>query len=697
MTPQINALLSQSVQHFEHGNLDAAEQLLGKVLQMHARNFDALQMLGVIKGIRGERQEAVRLFKKAIAIEPNNNWVQFNLAKALSEAGKDEEAIPHHKKAVQLAPEHADAWLNYGVSLSALGRLEDAAACYERLLGMHPDYFQAWSNYGLVLYRLTRYEAALQACGRALELNSRLLEAWINSGAALRRLGRLDDALAAYRQGCQVAPSNAEVWLQTGLTLRELKSYEAARDAFERAMALDTGAAHAESLGHWLLCKLNLCDWSGLDDGLAQLKAAISQGKQGIDPFAVVAVCDDPQLEKSAAMLHAAAALPDRRGNVMWPKPAQGARIRIAYFSADFHNHATMHLMAELFEKHDKSSFEIIGFSYGPAADDAMRRRAVAAMDRFIDVRDQSDQQIAEMARAAGVDIAVDLKGYTRDGRMGIFSRGAAPVQVSYLGYPGTTGAPCIDYLIADAVALPPDMAGGYTEKVVRMPYSYQVNDRSRAIGGKHFARTELGLPEDGFVFASFNNAYKLAPESFDIWMRLLQTAPGSVLWLLGADAGANENLKMEAQRRGIAGNRLVFAPFIDAASHLARYRQADLFLDTFNYNAHTTASDALWAGLPVLTRPGRTFASRVAASLLSAAGAPELIARSNQEYEALALELVRDREKLAACKRKLESNRLSSPLFDSGLFTRHLEQAYRRMHERHAAGLGAESFDVAA
>lgn len=765
MTPQIQSLLPQAVQYFDQGNLDAAEQLLNKVLQMHAKNFDALLILGVIKGIKGEQQEAIRLFRKAVVAEPNNNWAQFNLAKALSETGKDEEAIPHHKKAVQLAPQHADAWLNYGVSLSALDRPADAAACYERLIGFHPEYFQAWSNLGLVLHKLERYEEALQALDKALSLNPQLIEAWVNKGAVLRKQDRFQEALQAYNQAFGIDASNADVWLQTCLTFRELRwnapaldavqraidlrpddaqvwsikgeiladlqRHAEAQEAFDRALALrpdftlallrkgmclfsqkrfteaiavyEETMAHGEEPGalyaggHWLLSKLSAWDWSGLEDGLARVKAAIEQGRPGTDPFPVIAAFDDPLLEKLGAGLYAAATFPDQRDGAAWPLPAAGERIKIGYFSADFHNHATMHLMAELFEKHDKSRFEIVGFSYGPPVEDTMRKRAVAAMDSFIDVREKNDQEIAAMARAAGIDIAVDLKGYTGEHRIGIFARGAAPVQVSYLGYPGTLGVPYMDYIIGDGVVIPAGSEAHYEEQVVRLPHSYQVNDRARTISDKRFTRTELGLPEDGFVFASFNNGYKLAPESFDIWMSLLHEVPGSVLWLLHTDSDACNRLREEARRRGVAAERLVFAPFIEPSQHLARYRMADLFLDTFSYNAHTNASDALWMGLPVVTRAGRSFAGRVAASLLSAAGVPELITHSNEEYQALALELARDREKLAAFRRRLDQQRLSSPLFDSSLFTRHLEQAYAHMHQRRAAGLPAEAFDVAA
>ena len=693
MTSQINALLGQSIHHFEQGNLDAAEQMLSRVLQMHAKNFDALHILGVIKGIRNEQQEAIRLFKKAIAINANHNFVQFNLAKALSEVGKDEESMPHHKKAVQLAPGHVEAWLNYGVSLSNLRRFEEALLCYEKVFSINPQYVQAWSNYGVALYKLARYEEALEAYDKALALAPEHVEAWLNSGAAFDKLERYEAAVGAYERALSLNPNLAETWFNYGISLRQLERDVDALAAYERALSINPELD--QLYGNWLLCKMWLSDWSKLDQVEATLCSLMDAGRQVAEPSVLLIASDDPLLLKRYAELYASNSYPECRNKLAWPLPAPERRIKIGYFSADMHNHATAYLMAELFEKHDRSRFEIIAFSYGAHAEDAMRARLVAAMDQFIDVRTKTDEEIAALSRSLEIDIAVDLKGYTKDGRMGIFARGAAPVQVSYLGYPGTVGAAYMDYIVADATLIPHDMARHYCEKIVRMPHSYQVNDRLRVVAEREFSRQELGLPEQGFVFACFNNNYKLAPESFDIWMRLLHRIPGSVLWMLQSNLPAAGNLRAEAQRRGIAAERLVFAPRMEAALHLARHRQADLFLDTFNYNAHTTTSDALWSGLPVLTRLGHTFPSRVAASLLNAAGLPELITGSNEEYEALALQLATDTEMLAGYKRRLQANRLSCPLFDSDLFTRHLEAAYQTMQQRRLSGLPPDHIDV--
>ena len=376
-------------------------------------------------------------------------------------------------------------------------------------------------------------------------------------------------------------------------------------------------------------------------------------------------------------------------------KQPRQPKIRLGYYSADFHNHATAYLMAELFERHDKSKFELIAFSFGPETKDEMQIRVSQAFDHFINVASLSDLEVALLSRELGIDVAIDLKGVTQDSRLGIFSFRAAPIQVSYLGYPGTLGADYIDYLIADKTLIPPQSQQHYSEKIVYLPNSYQVNDRHRVIAPTQFTKQELGLPEDAFVFCCFNNNFKITPDIFDSWVRILKAVEGSVLWLLQDNPTAAMNLQKEAVRRGLDPARLVFAKRMDLPEHLARHKAADLFLDTTPCNAHTTASDALWAGLPLLTCMGETFASRVAASLLKAIELPELITETQADYEKLAIDLAKTPEKLNAIIEKLERNRLTTPLFDTTLFTKHIEVAYMQMYERYQADLPPEHIKV--
>jgi len=727
MNSQIHILFNESLQSFEQGKMEAAEKNLHTILRLHAKHFDALHLLGIINGVQGRPQESIKLFRKALTIDRNHNFLQFNLAKALSEIGKDEEALPHHKMAVQLSPQHAEAWLNYGVSLTNVARFEEAIRSYEKALTLHAHFPAAWSNYGTTLFKMGKYGDALSAYDKALALDPQQVESWINSATIFVQKKMFVAAIAALDNAITIRPTHAEAWLLKASVQMQMQLYPDAQSSIEQALVLqpdsaqawldmglnlskqqrhvDAQFAYAQASkfdpsidlvsGYYLQSKLAQCDWRDLGLVVEQLLADIKECKLVSAPFISLAVLDDPDVEKNYALSFNKKYFPDRRIAYQWPVPAAKAQIKVGYFSADFYNHATAYLVAELFEKHDRACFEIVIFSFGPLSNDMMYKRVEKSADQFIDVSSKSDQEIAELSRSMGIDIAVDLKGYTNEARTGIFAFGAAPIQINYLGYPGTLGAPYIDYIVGDSMLIPKEATQYYSEKIIRMPHSYQINDRQRAISDTHFTRAQLGLPEKGFVFACFNNNYKYAEESFGIWMNLLRKIPGSVLWLLQDNTQASDNLRLEAQRHGIAADRLVFAPRMELADHLARHRQADLFLDTFDYNAHTTASDALWVGLPLITRVGKTFSSRVAASLLSAVGLPELITRTSAEYESTALRLATDSELRSSHRERLLINRMTSPLFNSGLFVRHLEQAFSRIHERRIAGSAPEHIDV--
>jgi predicted O-linked N-acetylglucosamine transferase (SPINDLY family) len=472
-----------------------------------------------------------------------------------------------------------------------------------------------------------------------------------------------------------------------------VKCYDEALASFDKALAIH--ADSVDALSGSANSALAICDWARTGTITEQLRTEIIAGKPSVTPFTLLGYCDDSALQFRCATRHARETVPTL------PKPLWNGRmwsherVRIAYLSADFHAHATAYLMAELFERHDRSRFEVHGFSFGRDDSGDVRRRLVKAFDRFHEGRTKSDREVAQLLSDLEVDIAIDLKGYTQNSRPEIFSHRPAPIQVSYLGYPGTMGANFIDYIIADRVVAPFDQQPFYAEKIVHLPDCYQVNDRQRAIAQSMPSRREACLPEEGFVFCCFNNNYKITATMFDVWMRLLQNVPGSVLWLLGENVAAKENLCREAQARGVDPVRLVFAGRLKLDEHLARNGRADLFLDTLPYNAHTTASDALWAGLPVLTCPGQAFAARVATSLLHAVGLPELVTYSIQEYEALALALARDATRLGAIRAKLARNRDTHPLFDTDRFRRHIEAAYARMWDMWQRGALPQSFAV--
>jgi len=447
--------------------------------------------------------------------------------------------------------------------------------------------------------------------------------------------------------------------------------------------------------GARLGAKMHLCNWTQLDKEISDLTNSARAGRVNCAPFALLPLTDLPSDHLRCAEAWIAAEYPIAANPVWANEIYTHDKIRLGYVSADLHNHATAHLMAELFELHDKRRFSVTAFSLGIDDDSEIRRRLVSSFDRFIDCRTLNDSEVAQAIANLEIDILLDLKGFTQDARTNIFAQRPAPIQVNYLGYPGTMGAPYIDYILGDKTLFTLADAVFYSEKLVQLPDSYQPNDRKRQISTKVFTRQEAGLPENGFVFCCFNNNYKILPQTFDCWMRILKRVEGSSLWLFAENQTAMANLKKEAGIRGIDPTRLVFATRAELPDHLARHRLADLFLDTLPYNAHTTASDALWAGLPVLTRFGSTFAGRVAASLLNAIGLPELITHSSEDYEALAIELACDKEKLQRIRDKLAKNRLTAPLFDTPLYAKHLEAAYEAMYRRYQAGLPPDHIEI--
>ncbi len=665
-------------------------------------------------------QEAADLFGRAVAANPGDAFAHIKRGNALEELKRLDKALASYEQAARIEPGLAEAHCNRGNVLKELGRLDEALAGYEHAIKLEPGYAEAYSNRGTVLQELRRIDEALASYDRAIRLEPGNPHTYYNSGTALHALKKLDEAIVRYDQAIELAPDYAVAFNNRGNALKELGRLEEALLSFERAITLQPGNAEAYSnrgnaleelkrpdealasyeqamrlapgleylRGAWLHAKAMLCDWEGVENHVAGLLASIENGEKASLPFAVLAFTSSLRLQKLATETWVNDTHPLRAGLPAIPKRPGRGKIRVGYFSADFHDHATMYLMAGLFERHDREKFEIFAFSFGPDRNDGMRKRVVAAVDEFIDIRSQSDKDVAQRSRQMEIDIAVDLKGFTQDSRAGIFAHGAAPLQVSYLGYPGTMAAGYIDYLIADKTLIPEESEEHYSERIAYLPGSYQVNDASRRIADKVFSRAELGLPETGFVFCCFNNSYKIGPGTFDVWMRMLKRVEGSVLWLLQDNATAANNLRKEAVRRGIAAERLVFAMRLPQAEHLARHRAADLCVDTLPYCAHTTASDALWAGLPVLTCTAESFASRVAASLLNAIDLPELIATTEDEYEALAIELAAHPERLGEIRKKLERNRLIAPLFDTGLFARHIEAAFAQMYENYQAGL---------
>lgn len=595
-------------------------------------------------------------------------------------------AEPLLRSALALAPGRPSIAVNLAAALIGQEKFTEARGLAEQATAADPGNAEAWLNLGRCLESDKDFPAALRAYDRALALKPDSAEAWSNRGNVCKLQLKFDEARAAYEKAVALRPDFAEALGNLAMLFLHLDQPAEASPRIERAIALKPRLPYAYSVR--LQAKLSLCDWSSYDTDSAAVLRSVADGEAGVLPFIFLGLPSDPALQQLCAESYTASKYPPRATPAFAPPDGSRGKLRIGYFSADMQRHAIGYLTAGLFEQHDRNAFEIHCFSFGAPSTDVMRQRIQAGVDHFHDVYDKSDAEVCALARTLGIDIAVDLTGYTRNERTGIFARRAAPVQVNYLGYPGTMGASYMDYIVADPVIAPTEHVPYFTESVVHLPQTYQSTDNRRQISDRVFSRTELGLPEGGFVFCSFNNNYKLTPDVFAVWMRLLHRVPGSVLWLLESSAGISEMLHRSAAQHGIAPERVIFARRMASPEHLARQPLADLFLDSFHYNAHTTASDALWAGLPVLTRIGNTFASRVAASLLRAANLPELVTQSTEEYETLALALAADPARLHAIRQKLGAQRDSCALFDTPRFTRGLEAAYRAMWDRHLAGL---------
>jgi len=642
-------LVEQGLNFHKQGLIDEAAQAYADVLSRDPKHPGALHLLGVLFFQSGDATRAVHLISQAAQSEPTNPVFLLNL----------------------------------GNALQATGQFARAEESFRRAIALKGGFAEAYNNLGNALVGLYRLKEAIEAFGQAISISRSEPEPYNNRGNALKALGCAEAALIDFREAILLRPNYVDAHSNLGYTLIELNQFEDAIESFESAIRIDPQFEYVR--GALVFTKLRVCDWSNYQSQVDSLLAdLIGRGAKCVPPWAVLSMTDSLLMQRRAAEIWASdkhplqnslGALPDR-------DHSPGERICVGYYSADFYEHATAYLISEVFELHDRHRFRIVLFNFGPATLDAMQLRMKAAVDSFFDVSDLSDSGIAALSRATGVDIAIDLKGFTQNQRAGIFANRAAPIQINFLGYPGTLGADYIDYIIADDELIPEASRSFYTEKIIYLPGSYQPNDRKRSVSVGALTRSEYDLPDEGFVFSCFNNNFKINPEVFDAWVEILKNVPHSVLWLLADNSSSVSNLRMEAAARGLSAQRLLFANRVPLANHLARHSLADLFLDTWPCNAHTTASDALWAGLPVLTLRGESFAARVGASLLRAVDLPELIMETRENYVNKAIELGQNPTLVTAFKERLRLGRMTAALFDSVSYTRNLEAAYLGLME---------------
>ena len=671
-----------------------AEASCRAALELAPRDVAAWNLLGEILNV-SDPDAAEAAWRSALAIDAQDPEALFHLGNRLRERGEHAQAISHYERALMRAPGHAGVLNNLGLALDASGKPERAERCYTQVLAAQPQHADVLANLGDHLKSQQRYREAVLAYEKALTLRRDFpARFWSARGVALGELSALADAEASFREAARLEPDTLSTQVDLASVCIAREKFDEAEAPLARALELDPGNPYTVTMLAY--SRMQCCAWDGLDSCFAQLRAALEDPKPreryNVVPMPLLAMPLDADLEHVAARRWARQirgamsdweALPTETR-----KREPGARLRVGFASSDFRDHAVARLGVECWERIDRSRIETFAYSLTPDDGSALRERAAHAFEHFVDVAAQPAAAIARRVREDGVEVLIDLNGYTTHARSEVFALKPAPVQASWLGYLGTLGAPWYDYFITDRFACPPESQAFFSERLLYLPDCYCPGDTKRAVASETPSRAACGLPEAGLVLCCFNNSYKILPELFGVWMRLLAALPGSVLWLAPSNATATANLRREAERRGVDPARLVLAPRVSLPEHLARHRHADLFLDTTPYNAGTTANDALFMGVPLVTCAGETMASRIAGSQLRAIGLPELITHSLSDYEALVLALGRAPERLSALKARLAANRLSAPLFDMARFTRALDDLLisawenRRSHE---------------
>lgn len=688
-----------------------------KAEQIDSKNSRLLNNIASAYNMINDGDKALCYYQKAINLDPKFSQAHYNLGNALMGHNKWLEAIQSFSNAIELKNDYAEAYGNLSLCLSHLKAYNDAInvcdtylnqfgpnsriivnkchAIYDKglkasalkeldkYIAESPNSHELHTVKAGMCSALKQYDLAIAHFSRSIEINPKEFANYNNLGNLFMETRQYDAAISAYLKSIELNPKSPIPHQNLAAIYNQKKEYDKSLKYLQEAKFLDPSASYID--GMIIHAKIYTCNWTGLNDDIKALSSLTPARDKLSNPFPPIAYIDDQRLLTKIAgdwvkdKCPKSSFFPSIENDIK----DHNQKIRLGYFSADFHSHATALLMAGLFEAHDRSQFELIALSFGPDSDDPLTKRVRTAFDKFVDVRSLSDRAIAAYARELKIDIAIDLKGFTQDSRTGIFAERAAPIQINYLGFPGSMGAPYIDYIVADNYIIPSSHEDLYTEKVLRLPYCYQPNDNKRPISAVTQKRVDHQLPDDAFVLCSFNNNYKITPAVFDIWMRLLMNFPRTVLWLLRDTEVAEKNLRLEAEKRGLSHDRIIFASRVKTEEHLARHVCADLFLDTYPCNAHTTASDALWAGLPLVTCSGSSFASRVAGSLLTTIGMPELITDNLADYEKKISDLISNPDLLVNVKRQLETNKSSSPLFDTQGYTKDWENLLLEVHQR--------------
>ena len=693
LTPQDPELYNNiGLTFLEIKKFSDAETSFKKAVSLKKDYYEAFYNLGIVLQKLDKLEESVKIYNQAIKIKTDYIFAYNNLGQTLYRLENFKEAENIYKKAIKINPNLPELYSNLGQTLIKLNRLTEAKENCLKAISLNPNLAEGYCNLGLIFYDLSKYKEAEENYKKSIYIKPTLAEAYCNYGLLLQDIGKLEEAEKLYNKAIQFNPNYYEAFNNLGNLMSDLNRLDEAIESYKSSIRINKYDPYA--LTQLIHQQQKICDFDDYEKNLFTIhKLGIE--KKSIPPFYALSWHDDPKTQLKRSKLYANDNFREIKAFKSSKFKSLNDKIKIGYFSNDFYNHATMYLISGLLANHDHTIFEIFIFSYGPKKDDLMNKNARNYADHYIDISGLSINEILDITKKKELDIAIDLKGYTKKTLIKIFQHRIAPIQISFLGYPGTLGVDFIDYIIADETIIPENKKQFYYEKIIYLPHTYQPNDNKRHIANLSFNRSDYNLPNSAFVFCSFNNSYKISSQEFRIWMRVLKKINNSVLWLFKSNKWMEKNLKKQAQIYGIDPSKIIFADMLEHSEHLARIKFADLFLDTFNYNAHTTASDALWACVPVITKQGKQFSSRVASSLLNAVGLSELITQNEKEYEELILKLALNPRILENIKTKLSNNRLTEPLFDTKRYTKNFEKALIKAHKLYADNGKIENFKV--
>lgn len=692
----IDVNLQKAVSFFKSGNFNEAEKICNDLKKKDPNNLINLNLLGIILFQKKEFSNSIKIIKESISLNFKQAETHNNLGIVSLEIKNFINAIEAFKNSIKINPKFNEAYINIGVALKEINKNQEAIEYWKTAIQLKKNNPRAYNNIGNVYFEMNKPEISIEYYNNAISCDNKFYNAYFNRGNAKQKMNLLTESIQDYNEAIRINNNYAEAYVARGNSFRNLNKLSDTLKDYEKGYKINPN--YPNLFGNIFFIKKNLCDWKNYKNEYLFLNNNIQKENKTINPFISLSTFNSSEIQKKIAKEHFQKKLKNKTNlsrNIVFKNLNIKDKIKIGYYSSDFKNHAMSQLLVGLFEMHNRDEFEVVGFSLIQNKSDEIKERIIKSFDKFIDVSTKSEKEIAKISRDLDIDIAVDLMGYTKSNRFEIFIENCAPIQINFLGYPGTLGSDCIDYIIADKTLISKEDEKHYSEKIIYLPDTYQSNDSKRIISEKKFFRKDFNLPDDKFIFCCFNKKYKIDPNIFEIWMNILKKVNNSVLWLLDDENESTTNLIYETKLRNVDPKRIIFSKKIPTHEHLARHSLADLFLDTFPYGAHTTASDALWSALPVITKKGNSFSSRVASSLLKAVSMDELITSNDQEYHDLAVRLATEKKQLNLIKDKLSKNIKTKPLFNTALFTSNLEKAYKLAYKKFAKNLPAENIEI--